>query len=268
MIGPALELSGQAAAGGGDVTLDQQRDNLCGPFHAARILRATGVTEFDGTPLDQDLVAVHAGTRLPARPEGPQVPAGAVNRLDYRYDLPRVESARSGTTPGGLARAIVSLSGGRLECIPMRGRWTAAVVEDVVDRGPSLGARLIANIRTGPLWVSRPPLDAVLAQLAGGEPPPVADAEWDVGHFVELVQLVRGRGGALVVVRDSYPTLGWNAHHVQPPERLARALTRDDGRAGGVLAVVGAGAGAPVRRMARDLSLATELWDNENGGAD
>ena len=38
------------------------------------------------------------------------------------------------------------------------------------------------------------------------DPPP---ADWDTGHFVELAQLLRGRRGALVLVRDSYPTLGW-----------------------------------------------------------
>jgi Family of unknown function (DUF6885) len=267
MIEQVLVREEQAARGGDDAALQQQRDNLCAAFHGARILCSAGFVDFEGTPIDQDLVALHAGTKLPAPPEGPQVPAGAVSLLDYRHRLPRVEPGRAGTTPGGLAEAIVSLSGGRLECVPVRGGWSATVVEGLLDRAASLAARLIANIRTGPLWVSRPPIEAVLALLAGAEPPEVPGAEWDVGHFVELTALVRGRGGALVIVRDSYPSLGWNAHHLQPPELLARALTRDDGREGGVLAVVAEGTGAAVRRMANELSLEPELWDNENGGS-
>jgi hypothetical protein len=240
----------------------QQRDHLCGPFHAARVLIGAGVTEWNGTPIDQDLVALHAGSTLPADSRGPQVPAGAASLRDYRHELPRVDSDGAGTTPGRLSEAIESLSRGRLACVPLRGRWREDVLERLVGTAPRLGARLIANIRTGPLWASRPPLEALLAQLEGRRPSTVPRSEWDIGHFVELVQLLRGPGGALVVVRDSYPTLGWNSHHLQPPHALAAALTRGDGRQGGVLAVVGAGSAGAVRALAGELSLETELWDN------
>lgn len=242
----------------------QQRDNLCGPFHAARLLRDAGVIEFEGEPVDQDVVALHAGTALPEVEVGPQVPPGAVNLRDYRFQLPRVEQARAGTRLSGLIAAIEQLSQGRLVCVPLSGDWTGAAVEELLAGAGNSGTRLIANLRTGHFWGSRPPLHALLAVLDGEEvmrPPP---AEWDVGHFVELVQLLRGRRGALVLVRDSYPSLGWAGVHLQPPGAVAAALHRGDGRMGGVLAVGPPSAGAQLERLAGDLGIHVKMWDNRS----
>src|SRR5436305_1825430 len=79
---------------------------------------------------------------------------------------------------------------------------------------------------------------AQILRDAGAVPGPPPPADWDVGHFIELRSLVRGTGGALVVVRDSYPSLGWMGHHLQPPTVVARALTRGDGHEGGLLVVL------------------------------
>jgi Family of unknown function (DUF6885) len=241
----------------------QQKDNLCGPFHAARLLREeAGVTEWDGVPLDQDLVALHAGTLLPDREVGPQVPPGAVNLRDYRFELARADEARVGTTATGLAAALAELSGGRLVVVPVSGGWTAELVERLVVGGRAAGARLIANARTGLLWGSRPPLELLLDALEGRLPADPPAADWDAGHFVELAQLVRGQAGALVVVRDSYPSLGWGGTHLQPPAAVAAALLRGDGRGGGVLAVGGPDEVPGIEELVAELGLATEMWDN------
>jgi hypothetical protein len=239
----------------------QQKDNLCGPFHAARVLRDAGFTEWRGMPLVQDLVAARAQTGLPSREIGPQVPPGAISWREYRYELGRVEPADSGTQPGPLSEAIEELSGGALASVPLSGEWTASVVTELLQRSPD-GARLIANVRTAGFWGSRPPLAALLGVLDGSEveDPPAPD--WDVGHFVELVQLVRGRVGALVLVRDTYPSLGWGGHHLQPPGALAAALTRGDGRGGGIMAVVADGQAGRVRALAGEIGLAIKLWEN------
>jgi hypothetical protein len=240
----------------------QQRDNLCGPFHAARVLRYFGVTEWDGEAIDQDLVAVHAGSALPENERGPQVPPGATNLCDYPFELQRVEEGAAGTSIRGLVGAIERLSEGRLACTPVSGSWSAEVVEQLVAGVTDSDTRLIANVRTGHFWASRPPLEALLAVLDGEEvadPPP---ADWDVGHFVELLQLLRGRRGALVVVRDSYPSLGWAGVHLQPPDAVAAALTRGDGRGGGVLAVGLPDGSAEVKQLAGRLGLEIKMWDN------
>jgi hypothetical protein len=228
------------------------------------LLRDAGIVEFEGEALDQDLVALHAGTALPQVEVGPQVPPGAVNLRDYRFELPRVEQARSGTRLRGLVVAIEKLSDGRLACVPLRAQWTAETVEGLLAGAGETSARLIANVRTGHFWGSRPPLEAVLAVLDGEEvadPPP---ADWDVGHFVELMQLLRGRAGAFVLVRDSYPSLGWAGVHLQPPGAVAAALNRGDGRDGGVLAIGPPDAGAELERRVADLGIEVKMWDNRS----
>jgi hypothetical protein len=249
-------------AGGEDAGFQpaQQKDNLCGPFHVARVLREAGVTDWEGEPLDQDLVARHAGTVLPVSEPGPQVPPGAANRRDYRYELARGKPEASGTGAGGLAHAVHELSAGSLSCVALNGQWSGGTVERLLQA--PIRPRLIANIRTGALWSSRPPLELLLAVLEGRDVPDPPPAEWDTGHFVELVQLVRGRAGALVLVGDSYPSLGWTGHHLQPPAAVAAALMRGDGRRGGVLAVVARDQDAAMRELGRELGLQIGVWDN------
>lgn len=250
------------ATGGLPPTDAQQKDNLCGPFHAARLLVDIGVTEWEGERLDQDLVALHAGTSLPEVEVGPQVPPGANNLRDYRFELPRVAQARSGTSARGLAAAIERLSGGRLVCVPLSGEWTATAVERLLTGVGGSGTHLIANLRSGRLWGSCPPLEALLAVLDGEEDQEPPAADWDVGHFVELIQLLRGRRGGLVLVRDSYPSLGWAGVHLQPPAALAAALMRGDGREGGVLAVGAPERAGAVEELACQLGLDAKIWDN------
>ena len=236
----------------------QQKDYLCGPFHAARVLTDAGVTEWGGEPLDQDLVALRAGTSLPLE-DGSAVPPLATSRREYRHQLRRVDRERAGTSAGGLAAAIEELADRRLVAVPVSGGWSAANVDSLVA---GLDARLIANLRTGRLWASRPPVQALIDALDGhdlSDPPP---ADWDVGHFVELVQVLRGRRGSLVLVRDSYPSLGYDGVHLQPAVAVARALNRDDGRGGGVLAIVPPTGRAAVEELAAGLGLKTEIWDN------
>jgi hypothetical protein len=227
------------------------------------VLRERGFAEWEGERVDQDLMAVRAGTVLPE--EGPvhSVPLGAVSRRDYRFELPVAATPEvAGTAAADLGAAIEQVSGGALRAVPLRGAWTAEVVERLVE-GLAGRARLIANVRTARLWGTRPPLESVLAHLAGTDVEGPA-AEWDVGHFVELVSLVRGpgAGASLLVVCDSYPTLGWQAHHVQPPAAAAAALLRGDGREGGVLAVVAAAQAARVEELAAELGLDIGTWDN------
>jgi hypothetical protein len=235
----------------------QQRDSLCGPFQAARLLREAGIDRWGDEDLDQDLLAGRAGTLLPDLPPEACVPRGAESLVDYRVELPVVPAERAGTGAEELAHAIEAAANGALRAVPLRVHWTAERVVRLVQLAPELGARLIANLRTGLLWGTRPAVESLLAELAGEEvegPEP----EWDVGHFVELAALVSGVAGSLVAVRDSYPTLGWDGVHLQPPRALAAALNRDDGREGGVLCVVAADA---VREVER-LGFVVDFWDN------
>lgn len=212
----------------------QQKDNLCGPYWAARLLGA-----------DEDEIALRAGTILPDPDDG-SVPPGARSKTDYSVDLPTGPPDRSGTSAQGLLEAIEA-TGAR--CIPIRGPWTAERVARLLEAKGD--AWLLANVRTGPLWSSKPPVEAVIAELAGEEADGGAH-EWDVGHFVHLERLI---GGRLVLVHDSYPTLGWNGRHLQPTRLVAAALTRGDGHEGGILATNPSDA---LRSVAGEIG----LWDN------
>ncbi|MDQ2943777.1 MAG: hypothetical protein M3R21_08945 [Candidatus Dormibacteraeota bacterium] len=239
----------------------QQKDNLCAPFWASRVLIESGFSTWDGQPIDEDLVALRAGTVLPEAHSVTDVPAGAQSRTSYRFELPVAPVQQSGTSPSALAAVIEAASGGELVCVQLRGAWNAERVERLVDEMRDLGARLIANIRTGRLWGSHPSVDVLLAELEGRR---VEDprADWDVGHFVELELLLRGPRRSLVVIHDSYPSLGQDGRHLQPPRALAAALLRGDGREGGVLAVVPKARAEAAKTLAAEIGLEIGTWNN------
>lgn len=239
----------------------QQKDNLCGPFWAARVLNERGFSSWSGEAVDSDLIALRAGTTLPETSHGPDVPPGAVSLTDYRYELPTAPAEESGTSAPGLARAIEAASTGKLRVVPLRGGWTAERVERLVDEARELDARLIANLRTGRLWGGRPAIEVLLGELEGESVQEPA-ADWDVGHFAELEMVIHGPKRSLVVVHDTYPSLGWAGRHLQPPRAVAAALLRGDGREGGVLAVVPEAEHESVKALARKIGLDIGDWDN------
>jgi hypothetical protein len=208
-----------------------QKDNLCGCFWGAIVLSAAGIAD-----VDQDRVAVEAGTTLPAGDPATFIPPGEKSRQDYRVPLPTAaDSGASGTSAPALARVIEHLSRGELVVIPVAGPWSAESVVGLVE-DVSGNATLLANIRSGLLWGTRPDPSILLAYVAGGHvqgPGP----EWDTGHYVNLVASIRGGERSLIIVRDSYQSLGWNGYHFQPADAIARALERGDGREGGVLCI-------------------------------
>ena len=174
------------------------------------------------------------------------------------------EQARSGTRAPELAGALEKLSGGRLSCVPISGSWSADAVVRLVDEAGALGARLIANIRTGRLWASRPALDVLLGWLERGEAPdPPPPPDWDVGHFVELAQLVRGRSGTLVVRPRLLPDARLVGSSPPASRRLwPRLWFAAMGGAAGCCAWWGPSRRGAARRLVRALGLDTELWHN------
>src|SRR2546423_1613011 len=88
-----------------------QRDDLCGAFCAALALQAAGFEQHGGEPIDQDAVALAAGTVISAVSNSEILPSGEHGRRDYRLTLPTVaDSSVSGTTAAGLLAAIEELS--------------------------------------------------------------------------------------------------------------------------------------------------------------
>jgi hypothetical protein len=241
-----------------------QRDDLCGAFCASLALRAAGVRNHGGEPVDQDAVALVAGTVISATPAPEILPAGERGRRDYRLVLPTIDDeSASGTTAEGLVRAIRELSDGRVEAVPLAGPWTEATLAALFELAAALQrpVTLLANLATHHLWGSRATLGELLGHLIDGEetgPPP----DWDVGHFALVFGRVAGEVGTLYALADTYRSLGQEGVHMQPARRLAAAIDRRDKPAGGVIVAICAEDAEAVRERAGAAGLREGLWDN------
>ncbi len=241
-----------------------QRDDLCGAFCVALALRAAGIEQWSSEPVDQDAVALAAGTLVSALADPGSLPRGETGRRDYRLSLPSVaQAALAGTTASGLLGAIEALSEGRLAAIPCSGPWTPASLAGLFDlvAGLERPATLVANLATRHLWGSHADIEQLLGYLLDGRPAG-PEPDWDVGHFVCLIGRVRGPGGSLYGVADTYRSLGSRGIHLQPQERLAAAVERRDMPAGGIIAIVSAQEASAVRAGAATLGLSEGSWDN------
>ena len=241
-----------------------QRDDLCGAFCGALALRAAGIERYGGQPLDQDAVALAAGSVVSAPGEGASLPHGEGGRRDYRLPPPLIaEAEASGTTAAGLLRALGELGGGHLAASPYSGPWSVESLGGLFALAAACErpVSLIANLATRYLWGGRPRVDQLLAYLLDGEPEGPA-ADWDVGHFVCVVGCLRGPRGTLYALADTYPALGDGGVHLQPQERLAAAIERREMPAGGVIALAATEDAAALRAGASALGLCEGIWDN------
>ncbi|HEY1457984.1 MAG TPA: hypothetical protein VGF15_05660 [Solirubrobacteraceae bacterium] len=241
-----------------------QRDDLCGAFCGALALRAAGVERHRGEPIDQDTVALAAGSIIGGVRAQGSLPHGESARRDYRVSIPTIEDPDlSGTTAAGLLDAIAELSGGALTAIPYSGCWSAVTLAGLFDLAAARErpVTLVANLATRHLWGARASLPELLGYLLDGEEagPP---ADWDVGHFACVFGRVKGPGGSLYALADTYPALGDGGVHMQPAQRLIAALERPDMPAGGMFVVAFAEDAVAVRAGARALGLHEGIWDN------
>lgn len=235
-----------------------QRDQLCGPFWGALALTAAGY------PTDQDEVALRAGTTLAKGDPAQWLPPGASPRTDYSLSLPvATDEPSGGTSASALARSIEELSGNTLRVIPIAGPWRSATVISLVEITASEAPEctLVANLRTGRLWGSRPPPRLLLDYLLGlPVEPPLPD--WDCGHFLAIVATLSGPDNTLVALRDTYPELGWGGYHLQPAGAVAAALERGDEHEGGVLCVCEASAAEAFAGKLDGAGFELRHWDN------
>jgi hypothetical protein len=241
-----------------------QRDDLCGAFCGALALRAAGIERWQGETLDQDAVAQAAGTVVSRVADVAALPRGEGGRRDYRIAPPLIDDASvSGTNCAGVVAAIGELSGESLAAIAYEGPWTAGAIDGLFDLLATLGhpTALIANVATRHLWGGAARADQLLDYLLDGvDDGPAPD--WDVGHFVCVVARTRGPAGSIYAIADTYPSLGSGGVHVQPRERLARALQRPGMAPGGMIVVVADSDATAVRDAGRSLGLLEGVWDN------
>ena len=262
MIGPLVG-AGEILPGPEDFDLLHERampqkDQLCGAFWGALALSAAGHAA------SQEEVALRAGTTLAEGDPAGWLPPGASPRTDYEATIPVArDEASAGTSATGVARSIEELSGSALAVVPVAGPWSADTVVSLVETAAAKAPEcaLIANLRTGHLWGARPPARLLLDYLLGRPvqaPPP----DWDSGHFLTIAACVAGPGGVLIVLRDTYPQLGWDGYHLQPARAVAAGLERGDGHEGGVLCALPARAADALAGRLGEADFELRHWDN------
>jgi hypothetical protein len=242
-----------------------QPDNLCGPYWVSVALRAVGFPE--ATIRD---AARMAGTCVPVAGEPRSwLPIGEPSHGGSFPELPRVQDpALAGTSIQGMLEAVEVLSAGCFRFLPIRGHAgrgfdaeaLGGLIEAIAAR-PMWDVIPLLNLRTGVLWGARTPLVDALTYLAGRAVVP-APPEWDVGHFVNMAGFLRGARGSLILLRDTYPSLGAGGTHLQPVELVAAALRRGDGREGGCLLLVRSADAAGVERELKRRGFDVGPWDN------
>ena len=240
-----------------------QKDDLCGPFWGLVALRAAGVA--GAAELDQEAVALAAGTVVTPPPRAMSLPPGEAGRDDYRVALPTaIPGAPAGTSAGGLARAVEQLSDGELAVQPGSGGPSCAALRLLLEELArcTVPVAAIANVHTGLLWDPAATTAQLAAYLHGGGAAAGPPARWRVGHYVALAGLVSARARCLVVVLDSFRSRGVDGVQLQPIDRVAAAIAREGMEPGGVLLTVPAAQRATARRMVLDAGLESELWDN------
>ena len=228
-----------------------QKDELCGCFWATLALRLHG----EG-PVEQDDVALLAGSAITSHGHRHVLPLGQAGRNDFRVELPLTDDDdASGTSAHGVVQAIAELAAGRLVALPVAD--LAAPALRALLRAAAEGTApvaLVANVQTGAFWGSHPSAAQLAAYLERGDLTAGPPADWSVGHFVGVLGLDEGRAGGLVLVADTYPAIGLGGVHLQPVEAVAASL---GGR--GVLVIAEPDVAARVADAAGGVS---DVWDN------
>lgn len=239
----------------------QQQDNMCGPYWVSMLLRL-----YAGVELDPTQIGKLAGSMLPIGDDPTAwVPPGSTSRQDYSLPLPTCSPELGGTAAAGLVQATLDASDGTHTLLPLQTRWTAERLEtmmQICQRHDHWQAVPLANVLTGHFWGSRLGLEQAIAYLHG-QPIDSPVADWAVGHFVSLAGIIQGPGNALVIVRDTYPALGWDGYHLQPPEAIAAALNRDGSTSqGGILLFIAAADQPDAEAIFSKEGFTLAPWDN------
>ncbi|MFD0813995.1 DUF6885 family protein [Amycolatopsis umgeniensis] len=192
----------------------------------------TGLSGRRWLPGGEHLVAV-ARAELPQKDglAGPFATLAALRAAGFDVAGQDEVAALAGTTPEGLARAIGTLSGGRLVAVPATGNRAPQPLFMLLAALWQLPrVAVIAEVDPAEFGAHDTPVRALLDYLDTGVPP-LWSSRWRPAeaHYVLAAGMRIGAEGTLVSIMDGHYGL-----HDQPVEWLAAALHRmlvvvDDG---------------------------------------
>ncbi|MEM3922305.1 MAG: hypothetical protein QXG25_05450 [Nitrososphaerota archaeon] len=262
-----------------------QKENFCGAFAAAYILRGLGYRLHKSEIVDQDYVAYLARVNVDPRDlerlralkreiaclskEKAEEVIRENRSIWYRFDdLPTtLKPQELGASPEGVIYAIQEISMSKFKAIPVK---TFSKIEgdlltrekmnsflDLLRRAEEYDAQFILNLNTKHLLDSER-ITRLSEKLLLGEEFQEIFRE-GVGHYVGCGGLIEVDDRQLIIVRETYGKYG---AHLQPAELVRRALLRRDGREGGIIVITPADFEEEVKRFLSERGLRIEIWDN------
>lgn len=262
-----------------------QKENLCGAFSAAYILRGLGYKTYKNEMIDQDYIAYLARVNVESshleilrrlKKEMAGLPRGEAEELArkyrniwYKFDaLPTSQKPQElGASPEGIIHAIHEVTMSKLRAIPVKtcsktegnllSEEKMNVFLNIMRRAEEYKAQFILNLNTRYLLDSEK-VSRLSERLLLREEFEKIFRE-SVGHYVGCAGLIQVDNEALIIIRETYRKYGV---HLQPAEYVRRALLREDGREGGIIIIAPRDEEGKLRNALLSNDFRIELWDN------
>lgn len=270
--------------------LDDQKEETCGLYGLAYLLRGMGWLKHGQHTIDENYLAYlgRANLSLDEYRRNEEitglVESGVLTvdeaeqkygRVWYRYSLPFSEvDSELGTSAQGVKLACETATDGQVMAVPVPSRRGATVFFDpsrfdrllslILRNASDWDAQVMFNYRTDRLLDPNHPRYTLGNILAHSHDASFFELDrWSVGHFVTMAGAIRFAAETWwIIVRDTYKGKGFRGYHLQPAERLRQALVRDDGREGGVMIIIPRLKAPEVEQAVRQIGLELAVWDN------
>jgi len=261
--------------------LDSQKENTCGAYNLAYILRGLGFKD-----VSVDYIAylakmnVHENEYRKFIEAKKLVKEGKLSEeeakrlyyeywYEYDYRITRYY-AESGISPKGLVVACEKVTDGKYCCLPIPSRkgdkifFTKENFARLIDYIFSKGEiQVVLNYHTSKLLDPNGKFYYLSRILEFHNHPEMFEKwKWIVGHFVSLAGILEFEDDRWLIIRDTYKKFGFNGYHLQPAEYVRGALLRGDGREGGMFLIIKSERRDEIKEEVENIGLKVDLWDN------